>query len=105
MSLIASRGIGFFFLNFGHVYYHLFMMLFPTVVLGLEREFNRPYSELLPLSLPGFIAFVAGTLPAGWLGDSWSRFGLIAVFSPVSAPRRSAPVLPAHPLNLPAGSL
>lgn len=68
------------FLNLGHGYDHLFILLFPTVVLGLEGEFQRPYSELLALAVPGFIAFAAGTLPAGWLGDRWSRPGMIAVF-------------------------
>ncbi|MDA0231746.1 MAG: MFS transporter [Proteobacteria bacterium] len=80
MSQTASRRIGFFFLNLGHGYDHLFMMLYPTVVLGLEIQFDRPYSEMLTLSLPGFIAFAAGTLPAGWLGNRWSRSGMIAVF-------------------------
>ena len=80
MSQTASRRIGFFFLNIGHAYDHLFILLFPTVVLDLESEFGRPYDELLTLSFPGFIAFAAGTLPAGWLGDRWSRTGMIAVF-------------------------
>ena len=80
MSPKVSDRVGFGFLNIGHAYDHLFMLLFPTVVLGLESEFDRPYGELLTLSIPGFIAFAAGTLPAGWLGDRWSRSGMIAVF-------------------------
>ena len=56
------------------------MLLFPTIVLGLEDEFNRPYGELISLSIPGFVAFAAGTLPAGWLGDRWSRSGMMAIF-------------------------
>ena len=68
------------FLNIGHSFDHLLMLLFPTVVLGLEDEFNMPYGELISLSIPGFIAFAAGTLPAGWLGDRWSRTGMMAVF-------------------------
>lgn len=80
MSPTVSNRIGFGFLNIGHFYDHLFMLLFPTVVLGLEGAFERPYEELLALASPGFIAFAAGTLPAGWLGDRWSRSGMIAVF-------------------------
>jgi MFS family permease len=38
------------------------------------------YGELLALSLGGFIAFGAGSLPAGWLGDMWSRRNMMAVF-------------------------
>ena len=70
----------FLFLNLGHFLTHLFMLLYPTVVLALEAEWQRPYSELIALSLPGFIAFAAGALPAGWLADRWSRKGMLAIF-------------------------
>lgn len=68
------------FLNLGHALDHLFMLIFPTAVLVMGAEFGRPYSELLPLSLGGFIAFGAFSLPAGWLGDHWNRRGMILVF-------------------------
>ncbi|MCZ6841731.1 MAG: MFS transporter [SAR324 cluster bacterium] len=68
------------FSNLGHTYTHLFTLLYPTVVLALEREFNRPYGELLTLALPGFILFGAGAVPAGWLSDRWSSKGMLAVF-------------------------
>ncbi len=68
------------FINAGHALDHLFMLLYPTVVLTLEGVFDRSYGELLALSVPGFIAFAAGTLPAGWLGDRWSRPAMLAVF-------------------------
>lgn len=70
----------FFFLNLGHAYDHLFMLLFPTVVLALEVAWGRPYSELLPLAVGGFIAFGAGAVPAGWLGDRWSRKHMMTLF-------------------------
>ena len=70
----------FLFLNVGHAYDHLFMLLFPTVVLVLEREWNRPFSELLPYALGGFIAFGLGALPAGLLGDRWSRPHMMTIF-------------------------
>jgi MFS family permease len=56
------------------------MLVFPTVVVALGREWDRPYSELLPLALGGFIAFGAFALPAGWLADHWSRYKMMAVF-------------------------
>jgi MFS family permease len=68
------------FLNLGHTLDHLFLLIYPTVVLALSPEFGRPYSELLPLALGGFIAFGAGSLPAGWLADRWSRRGMMIVF-------------------------
>lgn len=69
-----------FYLNAGHLLDHLFMLIFPTVVLALSQEWNRPYSELLPLSMGAFIAFGAGSIPAGWLADHWSRFGMMVMF-------------------------
>ncbi len=80
MTASASRRTRFLFLNVGHAYDHLFMLLFPTVVLALEDVFGRPYGELLPLSVVGFIAFGAGAIPAGWLADRWSRTGMMTVF-------------------------
>jgi len=68
------------FINLGHLLDHLVMLVFPTVVLALGREWNQPYSELLPLALGGFIAFGAFAIPAGWLADHWSRYKMMAVF-------------------------
>jgi len=64
----------------GHAYAHLFMLLYPTVVLALGPAFDRPYGELLALATPAYVLFGAGALPAGWLGDRWSAFGMLVVF-------------------------
>ncbi|MCH9675866.1 MAG: MFS transporter [Gammaproteobacteria bacterium] len=66
------------FSNVGHLLTHMFMLLYPTAVLGIEREFNVPYGELLSLSLAGFVLFGLGALPAGWLADRWSERGMMA---------------------------
>ena len=63
----------------GHAYAHLFMLIYPTVVLALEPEFAMTYGNLISLSLPGFILFGVGALPAGWLGDRWSTRGMLAI--------------------------
>jgi len=68
------------FLNLGHLLDHLVMLVFPTAVVALGREWGRPYSELLPLALGGFIAFGAFAIPAGWLADHWSRYRVLAIF-------------------------
>lgn len=68
------------FLNVGHTLDHLFLLIFPTVVLAMAPEFGRPYSEMLPLALGGFIMFGAASIPAGWLADHWSRRGMMVVF-------------------------
>lgn len=64
----------------GHLYSHLFMLLYPTVVLVLGPAFDASYGELLTLATPGFIAFGLCALPAGRLGDRWSGFGMMVVF-------------------------
>ena len=68
------------FINLGHLLDHLVMLVFPTVVLALSREWSKDYSELLPLALGGFIAFGAFAIPAGWLADHWSRYRMMVVF-------------------------
>jgi MFS family permease len=68
------------FLNLGHLLDHLVMLVFPTAVVALGREWGRPYSELLPLALGSFIAFGAFAIPAGWLADHWSRYRTLAIF-------------------------
>jgi MFS family permease len=68
------------FINLGHLLDHLVMLVFPTVVIAMGREWDRPYSELLPLALGGFIAFGAFSIPAGWLADHWSRYKMMALF-------------------------
>jgi MFS family permease len=67
-------------LNFGHAIDHLVLLIFPTAVIALAREFNLPYEQLLPLAFPGFVAFGVGALPAGCLGDSWGRRPMMLVF-------------------------
>jgi MFS family permease len=68
------------FLNLGHALDHFFMLIFPTAVLALGPAMGRPYEELLPLATVGFMALGIGTLPAGWLGDHWSRRGMMILF-------------------------
>jgi MFS family permease len=68
------------FLNAGHLLDHLAMLVFPTAVVAIAREWNRPYAEMLPLALGSFIAFGVFAIPAGWLADHWSRYKVMALF-------------------------
>lgn len=72
--------VNFLFLNMGHFFAHLMMLIYPVVALVLADELGRNYGDLLMLSIYGLIAFGAGSLPAGWLGDRWSRSAMMAVF-------------------------
>lgn len=68
------------FINIAHALDHLFMLIFATAVLTIASDFGVSYGELLPLALGCFVAFGALSLPAGWLGDRWSRRHMMAVF-------------------------
>jgi FSR family fosmidomycin resistance protein-like MFS transporter len=68
------------FANAGHVLTHLLMLLYPTVVLALERRFGLSYGELMLLALPGTVLYGAGALPAGFLGDRWSAERMMVLF-------------------------
>ncbi len=68
------------FINAAHFVDHFFLLIFPTAVLGMGADFDWSYGELLALSVGSFVAFGAGSLPAGWLGDRWSRRNMMVVF-------------------------
>lgn len=69
-----------FFSNLGHSYAHILTILYPTVVLALEREWGASYGELIALMFAGQVLFGVAALPAGWLGDRWSTLGMMVVF-------------------------
>ncbi len=79
MSHTPSNRIALTFAQLGHGYSHLFMLLYPTVVIALERELNMSYGELLVLMTAGNVLFGVAALPAGWLGDRWSATGMLCV--------------------------
>lgn len=68
------------YLNVAHFCTHYFLLIFPTAVLAIHREWGMPYGEALALGTAAFVALAAGTLPAGWLGDRWRRSHLIVIF-------------------------
>lgn len=80
MSRDASPATIIGFVNAAHFIDHMLMLVFATAVLGMTEPFGRSYAEMLPLSIGAFVAFGAGSIPAGWLGDLWSRRNMMAVF-------------------------
>src|SRR6266849_5292548 len=72
------RAIGF--LNWAHALDHYVMLIFPTVVIGLEAVYGRSYADLIVLPTASFVAFGVFSLPAGWLADHWSRRNMMAAF-------------------------
>src|SRR6478672_2092736 len=76
----ASRRITIGFNNFAHAVAHYVMLIFPTVVIGLEIVYGRPYSELLVIGTASFFAFGIFSLPAGWIAAHWGRRNMMVVF-------------------------
>jgi MFS family permease len=68
------------FLNWAHAIDHFVLLIYPTIVIGLEVVYGRPYNELIALSSTAFVAFGVFSLPAGWLADRWSRRNMMAAF-------------------------
>ena len=68
------------FINLAHFIDHYAMLVFAAAVIVMAPVFNMTYSQLLPYATPGFIAFGAGSLISGWLGDRWSRRNMLAIF-------------------------
>ncbi len=77
-TIARRRSIAF--LNWAHALDHFVLLIYPTVVIGLEVVYRRPYAELIALSTAAFVAFGVFSLPAGWLADRWSRRNMMAVF-------------------------
>lgn len=68
------------FINIAHFVDHYVLLVFPTVVIGLETTLARSYAELIALSTACFVAFGLFSLPWGWLADHWSRRKIMAIF-------------------------
>src|SRR5689334_12565151 len=68
------------FINAAHFIDHYAMLIFAAAVIIMGPALGMAYSELLPYATPGFVAFGAGSLLTGWLGDRWSRRHMMVIF-------------------------
>jgi MFS family permease len=68
------------FVNAAHFIDHYAMLIFAAAVIIMGPALGMAYSELLPYATPGFVAFGAGSLLTGWLGDRWSRRHMMVIF-------------------------
>jgi MFS family permease len=73
-----TRVIGY--VNAAHFIDHYAMLIFAAAVIIMGPALGMAYSELLPYATPGFVAFGAGSLVTGWLGDRWSRRHMMVIF-------------------------
>lgn len=68
------------YINIAHFIDHYAMLVFAAAVIVIAPVFGMSYGELLPYATPGFVAFGAGALVTGWLGDRWSRRHMMVLF-------------------------
>jgi MFS family permease len=66
--------------NVAHFIDHYAMLIFAAAVIVMGPTMNLSYSQLLPYATPGFVAFGAGSLVTGWLGDRWSRRHMMVIY-------------------------
>ena len=66
--------------NVAHFIDHYAMLIFAAAVIVMGPTMGMTYTELLPYATPGFVAFGAGSLVTGWLGDRWSRRHMMVIF-------------------------
>ena len=67
-------------LNVGHALNHYFLLIFPSVVLTLHKEWDMSYAELLQVGSGAMLVYGVMSMPAGWLAVRWSRKGMMIVF-------------------------
>src|ERR1700735_5065948 len=76
----SRRRLAIGFMNWAHAIDHFVILSSPPVVIELEAVYGRSYSSLIALATASFVAFGLFSLPAGWLGDRWSRRALMVIF-------------------------
>jgi MFS family permease len=77
---LSRRRLSIGFMNWAHALDHFVILIYPTVVIRLETVYGESYSTLIALATASFVAFGLFSLPAGWLGDRWSRRNLMTIF-------------------------
>jgi MFS family permease len=79
-SALARKRLSIGFMNWAHALDHFVILIYPTVVIGLQAIYGQSYASLIALSTASFVAFGLFSLPAGWLGDRWSRRDMMVAF-------------------------
>ena len=53
------------YLNLAHFLDHYFLLIFPTAVIAIERDWGLDYGAALVMGTPMYLALALATLPAG----------------------------------------
>jgi MFS family permease len=60
-----------------HFLTHLFILIFPAVVIPFARETGLPLADVFPMGFSMYFLYGALALPAGYFADHWSRIGIL----------------------------
>ncbi len=77
---MSSGRRAFGFINAAHFCDHYMLLVYPTAVLTLAPLFGIGYGTGIAITTGTFVCFGLLSLPAGWLGDHWSRRNMLGVF-------------------------
>lgn len=91
------------FLGVAHFLDHFYLLVFPTAVLFIHREWGIDYDQALAYGTAAFGAFALGTMPAGWLGDKWGAIRLMRLFFPALGVASIATGFAEGPISLSIG--
>ncbi|MBF0171009.1 MAG: MFS transporter [Nitrospinae bacterium] len=62
-----------------HFLTHMFILIFPAVVVPYARETGQPLSAVFGLGFMMYLLYGALAIPAGYLADHWSRIGILRI--------------------------
>lgn len=68
------------FASAGHFLHHVLTGVFLTLAVILERVWEKPYAEIIPLWTAGAMMIGLGAPAAGWLADRFGHARMMAVF-------------------------
>ncbi len=68
------------FASAGHFLHHVLTGVFLTLAVILERVWEKPYAEIIPLWTAGAMMVGLGAPAAGWLADRFGHARMMAVF-------------------------
>jgi MFS family permease len=77
---MSNGARAFSFINAAHFCDHYMLLVYPTAVLTLAPLFGIGYGAGIAITTGTFVCFGLLSLPAGWLGDHWSRRHMLGVF-------------------------
>ncbi len=62
-----------------HFLTHMFILIFPAIVLPYARETGQPLSTVFGMGFMMYLLYGVMAIPAGYFADHWSRIGILRI--------------------------